>query len=72
MDCDVCMAEKKTEFVKVWMPESLKVHLMHLEAEDNRALSEYIAHVLIKHVYGHGRTPTAAEEGANRGGAGRA
>lgn len=66
MDCDLCMSEKKTEFIKVWMPESLKVHLMHLAADDNRALSECIAHVLLKHVYGHGRAPTGSGEGANR------
>ena len=66
MDCDLCMTEKKTEFIKVWTPETLKVHLMHLAADDNRALSEYIAHVLMKHVYGHARTPTGSGEGANR------
>lgn len=66
MDCDLCMAEKKTEFIKVWMPESLKVHLMHLAADDNQALSEYIAHVLMKHVYGHARAPSGNGEGASR------
>jgi len=68
---DASCMEKKTEFIKVWMPESLKVHLMHLAADDNRALSEYIAHVLVKHVYGHARPPRDDQEGANRDGAGR-
>ena len=65
------MSEKKTESVKVWMPESLKVALMHLAAADDRALSEYIVHVLSLHVYGHARPRNADMRGADRGDSGR-
>ena len=45
--------DKKTERVTLWLPESLKIDLMHLAAGDDRKLSEYIAHVLFAHAYGH-------------------
>lgn len=49
------MAEKKTEQVTLWLPESLKVDMMHLAAEDDRKLSDYITHVLTLHAYGKRR-----------------
>lgn len=49
------MAEKKTEQVTLWVPESLKIDLMHLAADDDRKLSDYITHVLALHVYGKRR-----------------
>ncbi len=44
--------EKKTEQVTLWLPESLKVDLMHLAADDDRKLSDYLTHVLSLHCYG--------------------
>jgi inner membrane protein involved in colicin E2 resistance len=44
--------EKKTEQVTLWLPESLKVDLMHLAADDDRKLSDYLTHVLTLHCYG--------------------
>ena len=68
MDCRDC---KKTESVKVWMSEPLKVALMHLAADEDRALSEYIVHVLTLHVYGHARPRGQEMRGAERGDQGR-
>ena len=45
--------DKKTERLTLWLPETLKVDLMHLAAGDDRKLSEYITHVLFSHAYGH-------------------
>lgn len=45
--------DKKTERITLWLPDALKVDLMHLAAGDDRKLSEYITHVLFAHVYGH-------------------
>lgn len=47
--------DKKTERLTIWLPESLKIDLMHLAAGDDRRLSEYITHVLFAHAYGHRR-----------------
>lgn len=46
------MPEKKTEQVTLWLPETLKVDLMHLAADDDRKLSDYLTHVLALHCYG--------------------
>jgi hypothetical protein len=56
------MAEKKTEQVTLWLPESLKIDLMHLAADDDRKLSDYISHVLALHVYGKRRCQCAEGE----------
>lgn len=61
------MAEKKTEQVTLWLPESLKVDLMHLAADDDRKLSDYITHVLALHVYGKRRCECAEPEAQKRG-----
>jgi hypothetical protein len=68
---DATDMEKKTESVKVWMSESLKVQLMHLAADNDRALSEYIVHILMLHTYGHARRRGQDAEGAARGDSGR-
>ncbi len=47
------MSEKKTQQVTLWLPESLKVDLMHCAAADDRKLSDYVTHVLDLHVHGH-------------------
>lgn len=45
--------DKKTERVTLWLTEPTKIGLMHLAAADDRALGEYVGHVLSCHVYGH-------------------
>ena len=61
------MAEKKTSRVTVWIPESLEIDLMRLAASEDRKLSEYIAHVLLCHTYGHSRSLVADRNVANSG-----
>lgn len=58
--------EKKTEQIKFWTSESLFLELTRLASGDDRALSDYINRVLERHVYGHRRSPAAAQEGPNR------
>jgi hypothetical protein len=50
---------KKTQCAKVWMTTPLYLELAKLAAEDDRSLSEFINHVLLCHVYGHGARSTA-------------
>lgn len=45
--------DKKTERITLWLPDNLKVDLMHLAAGDDRKLSEYITHILYSHAYGY-------------------
>lgn len=47
------VAEKKTEKVYVWIPESMELELRRLADEDGRKLSDYIGHVLRRFLYGH-------------------
>lgn len=61
------MAEKKTEQVTLWLPETLKVDLMHLAADDDRKLSDYITHVLALHCYGQRSRLECFEEAQKRG-----
>jgi metal-responsive CopG/Arc/MetJ family transcriptional regulator len=49
------MAEKKTERVTVWLPETLAIELMRLAHNDDRKLSEFITLALSRYVYGHSR-----------------
>lgn len=49
------MAEKKTERVTVWLPETLAIDLMRLAHNDDRKLSEFITLALSRYVYGHSR-----------------
>ena len=58
---------KKTERVTIWLPESLKVDLMHLAAGDGRKLSEYIAHILFVYCYGHRALQEEGCEAADSG-----
>ncbi len=60
-------ADKKTVDVKVWMDEKLELELRRLAEADDRKLSEYIALILRKHVYGHGVVAGADGQGPNRG-----
>ncbi len=60
--------DKKTErLLTIWIPESLKVDLMHLAAGDDRKLSEYIAHVLFAHCYGNRAVQEEGCEAASSG-----
>ena len=45
--------EKKTEALRVYVSEGLELELRRLAERDDRSLSEYIAMVLKRHVYGH-------------------
>ena len=58
---------KKAERLTIWIPESLKVDLMHLAAGDDRKLSEYIAHVLFAHCYGNRAVQEEGCEAADSG-----
>ncbi len=49
------MDEKHGQFIKVWMPESLKRALQDLADLDERKTSDYVCQVLMDHVHGHQR-----------------
>jgi hypothetical protein len=59
--------DKKTERITLWIPDDLKIDLMHLAAGGDRKLSEYIGTVLFCHVYGHRALQDAGCEGADSG-----
>ena len=65
------MAEKKTEQVTLWLPESLKIDLMHLAADDDRKLSDYITHALSLHCYGKVKCDCIPTEAQARAGSAR-
>lgn len=62
---------KKTEAIKVWLPEPVELELRRLADRDERKLSDYIGRVLRHHVYGHAARPVDDGERANRGESGR-
>ena len=45
--------EKKLDDIRLHVSEDLKVALMRLAADDDRALGDYCRRVLELHVYGH-------------------
>ena len=51
------MSEKCLERIPVHMPETLKRELQDLALLEDRAVGEYIRHVLELHVYGARRRP---------------
>ena len=59
--------DKKTERLTLWLPDALKVDLMHLAAGDDRKLSEYITHILYGHCYGYRRLQDEGCEAAESG-----
>lgn len=62
------MNEKHGNWIKVWMPETLKRALQDLADMDDRKTSDYVCQVLMDHV--HGRKRRLCEplrEGAQRG-----
>ena len=62
---------KKTEAIKVWLPEPMELELRRLADRDERKLSDYIGMVLRRHVYGHAARHADDAEGAKRGDSGR-
>lgn len=58
--------EKKTEAIRVYVAEPLELALRRLAEENDRSLSEYIALVLKRHVYGHGKRDGLDGEGPNK------
>ena len=58
--------EKKTDCVKVHMPERLYLELSRLSVRDDRAMSEYICRVLSLHVFGHAKRGSETNEGPER------
>ncbi len=61
------MAEKKTERVTVWLPETLAIDLMRLAHDDDRKLSDFITIALSRYAYGHSRKAMEIVEVANSG-----
>ena len=61
------MAEKKTERVTVWLPETLAIDLMRLAHNDDRKLSDFITLALSRYAYGHSRKSDEISEVANSG-----
>lgn len=61
------MAEKKTERVTVWLPESLAVDLMRMAHDDDRKLSDFITVALARYAYGHSRKSADGITVANSG-----
>ena len=61
------MADKKTSRVTLWLPESLEIELMRRASEEDRKLSDFIAHILMSHAYGHFRSWPAPVDVANSG-----
>jgi hypothetical protein len=56
--------DKCLDSIKLHLPDGLKRDLQDLALADDRAVSEYIRHVLFAHVYGAKRSD---KEGANSG-----
>ena len=55
--------EKKTEALRVYVSEPLELALRRLAEDEDRSLSEYIALVLKRHVWGHGKGETPEGQG---------
>lgn len=51
--------EKKTECVRLHLPETLFNDLARMASEDDRAMSEFIGRILLRYVYGHGKAGKA-------------
>lgn len=63
--------DKKTEQVKVWMPEDLFRDLSRLAHAEDRKLSDFICVALSRMAYGHLARLAENNEGANRPDSGR-
>lgn len=58
---------KRTESVKVWLSEPLELALRRLADGEDRKLSDYIALVLRRHVWGHAAKVATDAEPLHRG-----
>ena len=58
--------DKKTEAIRVYVSEPLELALRRLADDNDRSLSEYIALVLKRHVYGHGKCGQPEGEGTDK------
>ena len=57
--------EKCLEELKIRVPEELKTKLFRLAERNDRALADYVRHVLARHVYGDYEFFIANGEGTN-------
>ena len=60
------MAEKKTERITIWLPESLVNDLARMAHDDNRKLSDFITLALSRYAYGHRRPANEIDDVALR------
>lgn len=60
--------DKRTECIKVYVSEPLELELRRLADADDRKLSDYIAVVLRRHVFGHLAPSGDDGQGLNRAG----
>jgi hypothetical protein len=58
--------DKRTECLKVYVSEPLELELRRLAEGEHRKLSDYIAIVLRRHVFGHVAPGVEAGQGPNR------
>lgn len=58
--------DKRTEELKVRLSAELKLALMELAADDDRALGEYLYLVLERHAWGHVKRACRKSEGPDR------
>lgn len=58
--------EKKTEAIRVWVESDLELRLRRLAESEDRSLSEYIALLLRRHVYGNDKALWPNGEGSYR------
>lgn len=61
------MAEKKTERLTIWLPESLVNDLSRMAHDDDRKLGEFISLSLYRYVYGHRKQSIEIDDMAMRG-----
>jgi hypothetical protein len=58
--------DKKSEALRTWVEPDLELRLRRMAEAEDRALSEYVALVLRRHVYGNDKTLWPGNEGAGK------
>jgi hypothetical protein len=58
--------DKRSECVKVYVSEPLELELRRLADAEDRKLSDYIAIILRRHVFGHAAPSAADTQGPDR------
>jgi fructose-1,6-bisphosphatase/sedoheptulose 1,7-bisphosphatase-like protein len=58
--------DKRTACVKVYVSEPLELELRRLAEADDRKLSDYIAVILRRHVFGHVALTAGDQQGPDR------